>query len=171
MKTLQTGTIVKTVGLKGELKLKSSTFFAEDRYQKGNIVYLSNNEKDFIKCTVVSYRNYQGFDFIVLKNITSIEEAEKYIGYNVYIDKDEANLEEGMYYFCDLEGCKVFDDETKEELGIVETVEEFPAQITLAVKSHKTGKIFYVPFLEVFVGDVDIDKKEIYIHVIEGLLN
>ena len=31
-----------------------------------------------------------GFDFIILKEISSIEIAEKYIGYNVYIDKNDA---------------------------------------------------------------------------------
>ena len=67
METLQTGTIVKTVGLKGELKLKSTTFFAEQRYQEGNIVYLSKDGKNLQKFTVVSYRSYQDFDFIYLK--------------------------------------------------------------------------------------------------------
>lgn len=171
MQALQTGTIIKTVGLKGELKLKSTTFFAEDRYQEGNVVYLSKDGKSFEKCEVVSYRTYQGFDFVTLKEITSIEVAEKYIGYNIYIDKEEATLQEGMYYFCDLEGCRVFDNETKEELGVVQTVEEFPAQITFAVLSHKTGKLFYVPFVSAFVTDVDINKKEIYINVIKGLID
>lgn len=172
MQTLQTGIIIKTVGLKGELKLKSTTYFAEERYQEGNIVYLSKEgSKDYQKCTVVSYRTYQGFDFIVLKEISSIEVAEKYIGYGVFIDKKDATLDDDMYFFCDLEGCKIIDNSNKEELGIVETVEEFPAQITFAVRSNKTGKLFYVPFVEAFVTKVDIDKKEIYINVIEGLIS
>ena len=76
-----------------------------------------------------------------------------------------------MYFFCDLEGCKVIDNETDEELGVVESVEEFPAQLTLSVKSNKTDKIFYVPFVEAFVVDVDIDNKKIYINVIKGLID
>ena len=171
METLQTGTIVKTVGLKGELKLKSTTFFAEERYQEGNIVYLSKDGTNFQKFTVVSYRSYQGFDFVYLKEIPSIEIAEKYIGYRVYIDKEDATLDDDMYFFCDLEGCKVIDNETDEELGVVESVEEFPAQLTLSVKSNKTDKIFYVPFVEAFVVDVDIDNKKIYINVIKGLID
>lgn len=171
METLQTGTIVKTVGLKGELKLKSTTFFAEERYQEGNVVYLSKDGTKFQKFTVVSYRSYQGFDFVYLKEIPSIEIAEKYIGYGVYIDKEDATLDDDMYFFCDLEGCKVIDNETDEELGVVESVEEFPAQLTLSVKSNKTDKIFYVPFVEAFVVDVDIDNKKIYINVIKGLID
>lgn len=171
METLQTGTIVKTVGLKGELKLKSTTFFAEQRYQEGNIVYLSKDGKNLQKFTVVSYRSYQDFDFIYLKEIASIEIAEKYIGYSVYINKEDAELDDDMYFFCDLEGCTVIDNETKEELGVVESVEEFPAQLTLSVKSNKTDKIFFVPFVEAFVVDVDIENKKIYINVIKGLID
>ena len=111
------------------------------------------------------------FDFIYLKEISSIEVAEKYIGYRVYINKEDATLDDDMYFFCDLEGCKVLDNETDEELGIVESVEEFPAQLTLSVKSNKTDKIFYVPFVEAFVVDVDIESKKIYINVIKGLID
>ena len=171
METLQTGTIVKTVGLKGELKLKSTTFFAEERYQEGNVVYLIKDGTYYQKFSVVSYRSYQGFDFVYLKEIPSIEIAEKYIGYGVYIDKEDATLDDDMYFFCDLEGCKVIDNETDEELGVVESVEEFPAQLTLSVKSNKTDKIFYVPFVEAFVVEVDIDNKKIYINVIKGLID
>ena len=77
MQALQTGTIIKTVGLKGELKLKSTTFFAEDRYQKGNVVYLSKDGKSFEKCEVVSYRTYQGFDFVTLSKTLHPSKSQK----------------------------------------------------------------------------------------------
>ena len=170
METLQTGTIVKTVGLKGELKLKSSTSFAEQRYQEGNVVYLSKDGTNLQKFHVVSYREYQKFDFIILKEISSIEVAEKYIGYNVYIDKKDATLEEDMYFFSDLEGCTVYDDETEEELGTIVEVEEFPAHINLGVKSKVSGKLCYVPFVDAFVAEVNIEDKAVYINVIEGLI-
>lgn len=170
MKKLQAGTIIKTVGLNGELKVKSSTFFAEERYQPGNTVYLSKDNKNFKKYTVESYRFYQGFDFIYLEEVLSIEEAKKLIGFNILVDKDELELDEDVYFFCDLKGCKVFNNLTKEEIGIVKEVEEFPAQITLAVKVKASGKISYIPFVKAFVEEVNISKKEIYINVIEGLI-
>ena len=110
-----------------------------------------------------------GFDLESSKK--AIEIAEKYIGYSVYINKEDAELDDDMYFFCDLEGCTVIDNETKEELGVVESVEEFPAQLTLSVKSNKTDKIFFVPFVEAFVVDVDIENKKIYINVIKGLID
>ena len=127
METLQTGTIVKTVGLKGELKLKSTTFFAEQRYQEGNIVYLSKDGENHQKFTVVSYRSYQGFDFIYLKEISSIEVAEKYIGYGVYINKEDAiDIQNASKFhidssvFCvELFGADILMRSRMDELGII----------------------------------------------------
>ena len=73
-----------------------------------------------------------------------------------------------MYYFSDLEKCEVFDEDNN-LLGKVIKVEEFPAQITLRVKS-KSGKVFFVPFIEQFIIDVNIIDKSIKIKVIEGML-
>ena len=68
----------------------------------------------------------------------------------------------------DLVGCKVL-DEKGQELGVVKEVEEFPAQLTLRVK--RAGKEdFFVPFVKAFIRRVDINKKEIEINVIGGML-
>ena len=65
-------------------------------------------------------------------------------------------------------GCKVL-DEKGQELGVVKEVEEFPAQLTLRVK--RAGKEdFFVPFVKAFIRRVDINKKEIEINVIGGML-
>ena len=82
--------------------------------------------------------------------------------------KDNNDLEVGYYFYSDLIGCAIL-DENKEVLGIVKNVEEFPAQITLRVKRNN-GKDFFVPFVKQFIKNVDIDNKKIYIEVIEGML-
>lgn len=170
MEALQTGIIIKTHGLKGELKLKSTTHFASKRYKKGNKVYLSKDGVNFEKFTVKSYRFYQGFDFVTFNELPDLTAAEKYLGFAAFIDKNTSKLEKGQYYFSDLLGCKVFNNDTKELLGEVIKIEEFPAQINLAVKSSKDEKTYFIPFIEVFIKSVDIETKEIYISVIEGLI-
>ena len=60
-------------------------------------------------------------------------------------------------------------DENGQEVGVVKEVEEFPAQLTLRVK--RAGKEdFFVPFVKAFIKRVDINKKEIEINIIEGML-
>ena len=84
------------------------------------------------------------------------------------MEKDRKDLEVGYYFYEDLVGCSII-DQSKNELGIVNKVEEFPAQITLRVK-RQNGKDFFVPFVKQFIKKVDIDAKKIYIEVIEGML-
>ena len=50
MEYLTLGKIVKTIGLKGELKVYSSTDFGAKRYLKGNKVFLFNEQtKDIVE--------------------------------------------------------------------------------------------------------------------------
>ncbi|MFA6660234.1 MAG: ribosome maturation factor RimM, partial [Bacilli bacterium] len=82
--------------------------------------------------------------------------------------KNREELEKGHYYFSDLVGCQIIEEQGN-ILGVVSQVEEFPAQITLRVK--RQGKAdFFIPFLKEFILEVDISNKKINIRVMEGML-
>ena len=49
MDYLKLGTIIKTRGLKGQVKVYSTTEFAYDRYKKGSIMFLENPETRDLK--------------------------------------------------------------------------------------------------------------------------
>ena len=83
-------------------------------------------------------------------------------------EKDYKDMAKDTYYFDDLVGCKILDD-NNQELGIVSQVEEFPAQLTLRVKRANDND-FLVPFVKAFIKQVDIENKKIFINVIGGLL-
>ena len=82
------------------------------------------------------------------------------------VDKTD-DLEDGFYYFLDLEKCNVVSE--GKIIGKVIKVEEFPAQITLRVKSTE-GKEFFVPFIKAFIKNVSLESKEIEIELWEGML-
>ena len=52
-KFLTVGYITSTRGLKGVLRVKSTSYFAKERYKKGNLVYLFN-EKDNTRISVIA---------------------------------------------------------------------------------------------------------------------
>ena len=169
MEYLSLGKIIDAFSLDGTLKLISSTDNAKKRYQKGNKVFLFNpktNERT--ELTVVSYRANGQLDFVKVDEIKTKEEAESFKGFELHVIKDNNDLDEGYYFYSDLRGCKII-DQTNEELGIVKEVEEFPAQITLRVKS-KDGKDFFVPFIKQFIIKVDMENKKIYVNKVEGML-
>ena len=163
------GYITDAFSLDGTFKVLSKTDFAETRYQKGKEIFLcSPNTKERTVVTVEAYRGSGMFDFVKVQGVNSKEEALAYKGYEIRAEKDYDSLEKDEYYFVDLVGCKVLDDKGQ-ELGEVSQVEEFPAQLTLRVK-RKGKEDFFVPFIKAFIRRVDINKKEIEINVIGGML-
>jgi 16S rRNA processing protein RimM len=170
MDFLSLGKIVRTHGLDGTLVVASTTDFSVERYQKGQLLYLENpNNKEKVEVHVLSLKHVKMTDYLKLEEITSIEEAEKFKGHYILINKDDAPIPEGYYRYSDLEGCAIIEEHGK-KLGTVSKVEEFPAQLTLRVK-RDNGRDFFVPFIEnLFILKVDIANKEIHIKLMEGML-
>ena len=163
------GYIIDAFSLDGTFKVLSKTDFASKRYQKGNEVFLYQpNTKQRMTVTVENYRSNGQFDFVKVHGINSKEEALEFKGYEIHALKDYQIMDKDTYYYVDLVGCKVL-DENGQDLGTVSQVEEFPAQLTLRVK-RKGQEDFFVPFVKAFIRRVDINKKEIEINVIGGLL-
>ena len=163
------GYITDAFSLDGTFKVLSKTNFAEKRYQEGNEVFLYQpNTKQRMTVIVESYRGSGQFDFVKVQGINSKEEALEFKGYEIQALKDYKNMDKDTYYFSDLVGCNVI-DENGTIYGVVKQVEEFPAQLTLRVK-RKGQSDFLVPFVKAFIRRVDINKKEIEINIIEGML-
>ena len=169
MEYLSLGKIVDSFGLDGTVKIYSTTNLASKRYKAGNKLYFvnpQNNEKQEV--TVVKFRHSGFFDFVKFEEFDNPESVKELKGYYVEVEKNNKDLDKDHYFYSDLRGCKVIDENNK-EVGVVKEVEEFPAQLTLRVRGNN-DKDFFVPFISEFVKDIKIDEKIIQIHVIEGLL-
>ena len=169
MEYLSLGKITGAFGLDGTLKVFSTTNMGAKRYKKGSTVFLFDIENNqYIEYKVLSYRHNGLFDFIKLENINTPEEAISKKEQEIYVIKNRDDLGDNEYFYSDLRGCEVC-DKSQNKLGIVKEIEEFPAQLTLRV-SRSCKPDFFVPFIEEFIVDVDIENKRIIINVIEGLL-
>lgn len=169
MEYVNLGTISGSFGLDGTLKVISSTMFQEERYQKGNKIFLYNpHTEERTELTVESFRISGKLDFVKVEEISVKEEAEKLKGYQLHAIKDEIELYEDEFFYSDLENLDVYDEENN-LLGKVKKVEEFPAQITLRV-GRKNKPDFFVPFIDQFIVNVDIKANKIVIKVIGGML-
>ena len=108
---------------------------------------------------------------------SSPEEAAKYIGTEVYIDrKDGQPLEEGEYYIADLIGCSVITEDGT-NLGTVRDVLQTGANDVYVVgcgvpdaKGLKEKEIL-LPVIRDCIKKVDIEKGEILVHIMPGLLD
>ena len=167
MEKLLLGYIISSFSLDGTVKVLSKTNMSEKRYTKGNKVYLADKNENIVKeLTVSSFRRSGELDFVKFEEITTKEEADSYKSYSLLVEKTNKK-KKGFYYFSDLEKCNVKTD--GKIIGKVIKVEEFPAQITLRVKSNE-GKEFFVPFIKEFIKNVSIDNQEIEVVLWEGML-
>jgi 16S rRNA processing protein RimM len=166
MEKIKIGVIANTHGLRGTLKVKSFTDFKEQRYKKGNTLYiLFKNE--YIKVTVKKYKTVKTVEHIDFDELTHINQVEKYKGSSIYMDADQKHeLPEDEFYFDELVGMEVFTDKSE---GIVKEVMSVPRGEMLVVeREHKKRAL--IPFLKHFIKEVDKENKIIYINEVEGLL-
>ena len=170
MNLLTLGIILKTRGLKGEVKVKSFTNFAPQRYKKKNKVYLYNEKtSDLKEVHVASYSFNQGFDYVSFVELNDINLVLPYIGYQIVVKKEEQPpLKKDNYYFSDLIDCEVVDQNQK-MIGKVTKVEEYSANETLRIKLNN-GKVLLLPFVKAFIKNVNIEEKRIDVVLIDGMV-
>ena len=168
MEYLSVGQIVKTIGLKGEVKVYPSTNFRDSRFSKGSHLFILNKNNEIVReLTVKSHKINGNCDNLIFNEISSIEEAEKLVHEYLNVVKDNAFLKKGEYFYSDLVGLDAyFDNGTL--IGKVKKVEEYTSYQTLRVKTE--GKDVLIPFVKAFIKEVSLQEKKIIIKFIEGLL-
>jgi 16S rRNA processing protein RimM len=169
-KWFNVGKIVNTHGIKGEVRVISKTDFAEERYKKGNKLFIFMNEnEDPIEVTVKAHRVHKSFDLLTFDEYDNINQVEKFKGALIKIPENQlSKLDEGEYYFHEIIGCKVI-TENGEEIGIVKEILTPGANDVWVVK-RKKGQDVLIPYIEEVVKNVDVEEKIITIHLMEGLL-
>ena len=152
------GKVTKPQGLKGEMKVQSFSNNPQ-RFLEYSYVYLGEQQ---VKTKVLSSRIRNGFAYIMLDGINSIEEAEKYRNQFISIDKSQLPaLDDGEYFIADLVGCTVFDD-TGAQLGVVTEVNDYGMADIITLKQGTKKEISF-PFLERVISSVDVVNKKIVV--------
>ena len=166
MEKLKIGKIVGTHALKGELKIRSFSDFNDQRFVVGHKLYLNEIVDPFIIKTV---RVHKGNYLISFEGLQDINLVEKYIGYNVYGLKEDVELDDDEYFYDDLIGCQIINND--QEIGKVESVYFNGAHDVLTVQT--ANKKIAIPYVDAFIENEDIENKKILEqkeHLNDGLL-
>lgn len=167
---LKVGKIVNTHSLKGEVKVISSTDFEEERFKKGSKLLITRGNQLIREVVVQSYRNHKNFLLVKFEGIDSVEEAEKLKNLQIKIDSDEVEeLEENEFYFHQIIGCEVFDENDKNLGEIIDILT--PGANDVWVIKGENGKEILIPYIEDVVKKIDITNKKVNIEVMEGLID
>lgn len=156
------GKIINTHGIKGELKVKASTDFIDERFQKGKHIYIDDHGK-MVEMEVQTQRFHKGHVLVSFRDYLDINLVEKYKGCTLYANKDTSLLDDGEYYIGDLIGCKVYNYEKM--IGTVTEVQLYDHHDILVIEGKRR---LLIPYVDAFVKEEDIENKRICVELIEG---
>lgn len=163
---IETGKIVGTHGIKGEMRVQPWCDTPEF-LTKFKTLYLDKNGENSIK--ISSSRAHKNIVLLKAKDVNTIEEAESFRGKVLYLDREDAVLPKGVFFQCDLIGCEVFDADTNEKLGEISDVSQTGANDVWHIK--KDGKEYLIPSIPDVVINVDIDENKVVIRPLKGIFD
>lgn len=169
-KWFQVGKIVNTHGIRGEVRVVSVTDFPDERYKRGNRLYIFQKDKEPVEVIVKSHRIHKNFDLLSFEGYDSINEVEPFKGSDIKVPESQlGSLDEGEYYFHEIIGCSVY-TEDGDELGIINEILTPGANDVWVVK-RKGKKDLLIPYIEDVVKHIDVKEKRVIIFPTEGLLD
>lgn len=163
------GKLVNTQGLRGEVRVISTTDYPDERFRIGNELLLFHPSlREPLQVVVASRRAQKEFEILAFKGYPTINDVEKFKGGELKISEDELiESEEDEYYIHQLVGCEVVTDEG-EELGKITEILQPGANDVWVVKG-KRGEIL-LPFIDECIRHVDVKNKRVVCHLMEGLV-
>ena len=101
------------------------------------------------------------------EGINNINDVEQYKGDYLFQERDREDIElnENEFYYSDIIGCTVFNNDTP--IGRVINIFETGANDVWVVKGDKE---YLIPYIADVVKEVDVEHKTIRITPMEGLL-
>ncbi|MEB2278563.1 ribosome maturation factor RimM [Lysinibacillus xylanilyticus] len=171
MEWFNVGRIVNTHGIRGEVRVLSTTDFEEERFAVGiKLAAFKKDDKKPTWVTIESVRRHKNFILLTFEGMNNINLVEPFKEGMLKITKDQMTddlLEEHEYFFHEIIGCTIVSEEG-ETIGAVTDILQTGANDVWVVKGAK--KEHYIPYIEDIVKEINIDEKKIVIHVMEGLL-
>ena len=159
MEFINVGKIVNTHALKGELRIMSNFRHKDKVFKKGMKVYVGKKKEEF---TINTYRFHKIYDMVTFEGYNNINDVEYLKGLNVYINEDDLVLD-GEIYSGKLIGFNVIND--GKSIGTITEIIDTPANEVIRVE-----KDILIPYVNEFIEKIDLDKKEIYVKGVGGLL-
>ncbi len=153
---LETGEIVTTHGVRGEMKILPWADGPEfllgfDRVRIAGIQYIVEN------CRVQKTCN-----LLKLQGIDSIEAAQALRGKIVEVYREDAPAD--IIFVAELIGINVYSDGV--ELGKITDVLDYPGNKVYVVEGEHT---YMIPAVKQFILSTDLDAGIMQVHIIEGM--
>jgi 16S rRNA processing protein RimM len=163
---LQVGVITSTHGVRGEVKVFPTTDDAA-RFKNLKQVILDDGKQQR-EMEIASVKFFKNMVIVKFKGIDNINDVEKYRRARLLVTRENAvPLAENEYFIADLIGLSA-KSEDGEELGTITDVLQTGANDVYVVTTPQKEEIL-VPAIRDCIKQVDLENKEMRIHLLPGL--
>ena len=156
---LDAGTIVNTHGIRGEVRLMSCTD-SPDFLLPFKTLYMDGKP-----CKVKASRVHKSFLLICFEGVEDINAAMKLKGKAVQFNRDDAVLEDGVYFLDDLVGFDVRSEDGV-SIGTLKEVQRYPTQDVYVVMGERE---LLIPAVPAFVKEKNFTERYMVVSLIEGM--
>ena len=165
---LRVGVITSTHGVRGEVKVFPTTDDM-NRFKKLKSVILDTG-KEHKTLNIEGVKFFKNMVILKLKGLDNINDVEMWRQKDLLITRDQAvKLSPDENFIVDLIGLTVVTD-AGEKLGIMQDVLQTGANDVYIVKME-SGKEVLLPAIKDCILNVDLEKGEMLVHVLDGLLD
>ena len=161
---LEIGKIVAVQGIRGEVRCQYYCD-APEVLCDFDTLYLDKG-----KTSLTVTRAYPHKNIVVMKfeGIDTIEKAQPYIGKILYLDRNDAELEEGLYFIQDIIGLEVIDADTGRVYGKITDVYQNGASDVYSMRQPDGSELMF-PCIDEVVLETDIEGGKMLIRPLKGL--
>ncbi len=163
---LEIGKIVNVHGLRGDVKVvpwcDDPEFLCEF-----DTLYMG---KDYSAVEITAARLQKNNVLLHLNGVDTVEEAQKLRGQILYMNRDEVELDEGVYFIQDLIGLKVTDADNGRAYGKLTDVIQTGANDVYEVTADD-GTTVLIPAIPDVIVETNINMGVMTIRPLEGLFD
>ena len=167
-KVFQVGIISSTHGVRGEVKVFPTTDDMK-RFKKLKEVLLDTG-KETLTLEIEGVKFFKQFVILKFKGYDNIDDIVKYRGKSLFVPRENAvKLQKDEYFIADLIGLKVVNEDGS-FTGVLKDVMETGANDVYIVES-RDGKEVLIPAIKDCILQVDFEKEQVLVHLLDGLLD
>ncbi|MES2559736.1 MAG: ribosome maturation factor RimM [Bacteroidota bacterium] len=159
---IQAGSVDKTHGTKGELRISLTT---DKSFKEWAFLEIQGKPVPFYVESLQP--TFDDGALLKLRDIDSVEKASSFVGRTLLIPIGKRKKSD-LYAEDDFTGFNLIDEKLG-DIGVVEGIEEYPNQ--LLIRTNYNGQEVLIPAVEAFITEVNEAKQTIYLRLPDGLLD
>ena len=165
---LEIGEIVGTHGIRGELRFNPWCDSPEFVSKFKTLYYDSNGS---CAAQIKSARPHGNIVLLSIKDIDTVEKAQKMRGKILYMKRSDSKLPDGHYFIAELIGCTVYDADNPEKVyGMLTDVSATGANDVWHI-TDEAGKEYLIPSIPDVVIETDVAENRIVIRPLKGIFD